>query len=125
MSDKLVTLRNTLLLIWTAVMFYTIGLSRQKRKFMREYEREILAAHLSDGGVLENKYGIKQQRKQNSEQHSDSEDCSLHFGNKGDYNLIPLLSLPGSGNTWARFLLEQATGVYTVSSIYKHIFCNL
>ena len=30
--------------------------------------------------------------------------CTSNLGTKGQFNLIPLLSLPGSGNTWTRFL---------------------
>ncbi|KAJ6635427.1 WSCD family member [Pseudolycoriella hygida] len=33
-------------------------------------------------------------------------------------NLIALASFPGSGNTWLRYLLQQATGIYT-GSVYK------
>lgn len=31
---------------------------------------------------------------------------------------MALVSFPGSGNTWLRYLLQQATGIYT-GSIYK------
>ncbi|XP_037049867.1 WSCD family member AGAP003962 [Bradysia coprophila] len=34
------------------------------------------------------------------------------------HNLIALASFPGSGNTWLRYLLQQATGIYT-GSVYK------
>jgi hypothetical protein len=46
--------------------------------------------------------------------------CSeLHLINKlssEDENLVTALaSFPGSGNTWLRFILQQATGIYTAS----------
>nr|XP_002120962.3 WSC domain-containing protein 1-like [Ciona intestinalis] len=45
----------------------------------------------------------------------------LHSQNKTD--LTGLISFPGSGNTWIRHLLEQATGLYT-GSIYsdEHLY---
>lgn len=33
-------------------------------------------------------------------------------------NLIALASFPGSGNTWLRYLLQQATGIFT-GSVYN------
>ncbi|XP_065185259.1 uncharacterized protein LOC135815843 [Sycon ciliatum] len=33
---------------------------------------------------------------------------------------VALVSLPGSGNTWMRFLLEQSTGIYTGSVYYDN-----
>jgi hypothetical protein len=49
--------------------------------------------------------------------------CSeLHFIKKSsseDENLVTgLASFPGSGNTWIRHILQQATGIYT-ASVYK------
>lgn len=44
--------------------------------------------------------------------------CKPKLGNRGDFSMIPLLSFPGSGNTWTRFLIEQATG-YLTGSVYK------
>ena len=41
----------------------------------------------------------------------------MHFIN--GTRVITLVSLPGSGNTWTRLLLEQATGIFTGS-----IFCD-
>jgi hypothetical protein len=42
--------------------------------------------------------------------------------NKNEFNdsekAIALASFPGSGNTWLRYLLQQATGIYT-GSVYK------
>nr|XP_002735861.2 PREDICTED: WSC domain-containing protein 2-like [Saccoglossus kowalevskii] len=47
-----------------------------------------------------------------------SDDCvKLHFSNK-PLPLVALASFPGSGNTWVRHLLQQATGIYT-GSIYN------
>lgn len=43
--------------------------------------------------------------------------CRLHpaGGNKSKYGRVALVSLPGSGNTWARGLLERATNICTAS----------
>ena len=41
--------------------------------------------------------------------------CQPLLGQPNQFNLIPLLSFPGSGNTWVRNLIEQATGYYTGS----------
>jgi hypothetical protein len=45
--------------------------------------------------------------------------CSeLNFSAPGNINqTVALASFPGSGNTWLRYLLEQATGIYT-GSVY-------
>ena len=45
-------------------------------------------------------------------------ECPVIKGSPGEFNLIPLLSLPGAGNTWTRFLIEQATG-YLTGSVYQ------
>jgi len=42
-------------------------------------------------------------------------DCSVHEGKANQFQYIPLLSWPGSGNTWLRFLIEQATGWQTTT----------
>ncbi|XP_046684262.1 WSCD family member GA21586 isoform X2 [Homalodisca vitripennis] len=43
----------------------------------------------------------------------------LHFIPEAESRpVIALASFPGSGNTWLRYLLQQATGVYT-GSVYK------
>jgi hypothetical protein len=38
--------------------------------------------------------------------------------NENEGKVIGLTSFPGSGNTWLRYLLQQATGIYT-GSVYK------
>ena len=35
-----------------------------------------------------------------------------------------IISFPGSGNTWIRHLIEQATGIYTGSVYHGHKFYN-
>lgn len=51
-----------------------------------------------------------------------SEDsCSVKSGDKGQFNIIPLLSLPGSGNTWVRYLIEQSTGFWTGSMYHDPV----
>ena len=54
---------------------------------------------------------------QNNKQKIHKNCSSPILGQSGQFNLIPLLSLPGSGNTWTRYLLEQATG-YQTGSVY-------
>ena len=49
---------------------------------------------------------------------------NIRLGNNGEFSLITLVSLPGSGNTWIRFLLDRLFGVYSGSltfdkSLYK------
>ena len=45
--------------------------------------------------------------------------CQCHFMNTTGQRSVALVSLPGSGNTWLRGLLERATGVCTGS-----LFCD-
>ena len=45
--------------------------------------------------------------------------CQCHFMNTTGQRRVALVSLPGSGNTWLRGLLERATGVCTGS-----LFCD-
>lgn len=45
-------------------------------------------------------------------------DCTARLGKKGEFEVVPLVSLPGAGNTWVRFLIEQATGILT-GSVYN------
>lgn len=42
-------------------------------------------------------------------------DCTVHEGKPKQFQYVPLLSWPGSGNTWLRFLIEQATGWQTTT----------
>ncbi|XP_054748431.2 sialate:O-sulfotransferase 1-like, partial [Lytechinus pictus] len=42
---------------------------------------------------------------------------NAHFANPRTYPLIALTGVPGSGNTWTRYLLERASGFYT-GSVY-------
>ena len=37
------------------------------------------------------------------------------MGKDKQFPLIALASFPGSGNTWVRYLIERATGIYTGS----------
>ncbi|XP_006825198.1 sialate:O-sulfotransferase 1-like [Saccoglossus kowalevskii] len=43
--------------------------------------------------------------------------CDIHLAPNGSLPIVALASCPGSGNTWVRYLLEQATGIYT-GSVY-------
>lgn len=40
-------------------------------------------------------------------------EVSVKLGEKGQFELTILTSFPGSGNTWTRLLLENASGYYT------------
>ena len=44
-------------------------------------------------------------------------DCSIKLGKFNQFKPILLVSIPGSGNTWARQLIESSTG-YATGSIY-------
>lgn len=61
---------------------------------------------------------------QHHDQHSTLklDSSSTISDNKNEFNdsekAIALASFPGSGNTWLRYLLQQATGIYT-GSVYK------
>lgn len=46
-------------------------------------------------------------------------ECQCQFMNTSGHSQVALVSLPGSGNTWLRGLLERATGVCTGS-----LFCD-
>lgn len=51
--------------------------------------------------------------------------CRVKMAPAGTYTPIPLLSFPGCGNTWVRYLIEQATGIYSGSvyhdgGLYNH-----
>ncbi|XP_077990685.1 sialate:O-sulfotransferase 2-like [Glandiceps talaboti] len=46
--------------------------------------------------------------------------CSLRFAPPHSRPLVALASSPGSGNTWLRHLIEQATGIYTGSALGCH-----
>lgn len=63
---------------------------------------------------------LPQHRDQHSTLKLDS--SSTISDNKNEFNDskkgIALASFPGSGNTWLRYLLQQATGIYT-GSVYK------
>ena len=45
-----------------------------------------------------------------------NENCEVGLGNPRQLAFIPLLSFPGSGNTWLRFLIERATGYATTTA---------
>ena len=38
---------------------------------------------------------------------------NIRIGDEGEFAKIMLASLPGSGNTWVRFLLDRLLGVYS------------
>ena len=47
-----------------------------------------------------------------------SDQCQVKLGHNNQFPTILLLSFPGSGNTWVRFLIEQSTGFLT-GSVYN------
>lgn len=64
---------------------------------------------------------IAEEKLENPEPKPDDEpelDCSASLGPVNQFAMIPLLSFPGSGNTWSRFLIEQSTGFLTGSSYH-------
>lgn len=49
-----------------------------------------------------------------------SVECSrfgVHFVEKKSLPMVALVSFPGSGNTWVRYLMETSSGVFT-GSVY-------
>ena len=44
---------------------------------------------------------------------------TTRFTKKYSLDPLALVSFPGSGNTWLRYLIEGATGVFTGSTIFK------
>ena len=51
--------------------------------------------------------------------HASDYDCAreVKLAEKNELELVMLASFPGSGNTWVRLLLEDASGFYT-GSVY-------
>ncbi|XP_070547644.1 sialate:O-sulfotransferase 2-like [Ptychodera flava] len=47
--------------------------------------------------------------------------CDVHFAAPHSLPKVALLSFPGSGNTWARHLLELVSGIYTGSASHKKL----
>lgn len=43
--------------------------------------------------------------------------CLVKMAESKEYKPIPLLSFPGCGNTWTRYLIEHTTGIFT-GSVY-------
>jgi len=43
--------------------------------------------------------------------------CLVKKAEKAEYVAVPLLSFPGCGNTWTRYLIEHSTGIFT-GSVY-------
>ncbi|CAG5077030.1 Oidioi.mRNA.OKI2018_I69.PAR.g8615.t1.cds [Oikopleura dioica] len=79
----------------------------------RDYEEELMINQLEEGKYQPQETGIEKEILE--------QECSerkVRLGKKGEFEIVPLLSYPGSGNTWTRILLEDATGIYT-GSIYS------
>ncbi|XP_002739810.1 sialate:O-sulfotransferase 1-like [Saccoglossus kowalevskii] len=47
--------------------------------------------------------------------------CPVEFAPPRSRPLVALASAPGSGSTWTRHLIEQATGIYTGSALGCHV----
>ena len=43
--------------------------------------------------------------------------CIVKMAEMKEYKAVPLLSFPGCGNTWTRYLIQQTTGIFT-GSVY-------
>jgi hypothetical protein len=52
----------------------------------------------------------------------DTRCTNVTLGENGQFKKIMLASLPGSGNTWTRYLIERATGFYTGTYLIKTVF---
>jgi hypothetical protein len=51
--------------------------------------------------------------------------CStIELGSPRKFSKMMLASLPGSGNTWSRYLIEKATGYYTGSVAHDRSLYN-
>ena len=48
----------------------------------------------------------------------EEEKCKVSKGAYKQFKYVPLLSFPGCGNTWLRYLVEQATGYQTTTVEY-------
>ncbi|XP_070535186.1 sialate:O-sulfotransferase 1-like [Ptychodera flava] len=57
----------------------------------------------------------KTDENRQANKNSSSTNCSVRLAALNTFPLTMLVSLPGSGNTWTRHLIEQATGFYTGS----------
>ena len=110
---------STLFIVF--VGFFTIAITSLKfaENLNAENQSQIVSAitylDLKDG--IDNKITRDLNNKEQNNKSIDLIDCSVIEGRPSQFNLIPLLSLPGAGNTWTRFLLEQATG-YLTGSVY-------
>ena len=56
---------------------------------------------------------IKERNYFNETEKRDTCERSVKVGEVGQFELVILTSCPGSGNTWTRLLLENASGFYT------------
>ena len=54
-----------------------------------------------------------------------NKNCEIGLANKNQLKFIPLLSFPGSGNTWLRYLIERASGFYTGSCFKDTVLLTL
>ncbi|XP_077862371.1 sialate:O-sulfotransferase 1-like [Saccoglossus kowalevskii] len=61
----------------------------------------------TSSALTKNKTDVKLQYVKNN--------CDLRLAANGTFPAVALVSAPGSGNTWIRHLLQQATGYYTGS----------
>merc|ERR1712071_156627 len=104
----------------------SLELVHRDERFRGDSDRHVLPVeqHFEDQGTFEYDYAdnayiremhpelfVKVRRNKNFDRQ-----CRVGLAPRDALQFIPLLSFPGSGNTWVRFLVEQATGFTTTSA---------
>ena len=69
---------------------------------------------------------ITESSKQENTIQNQSADCkrNVKLGEIGQFKITLLASFPGSGNTWTRLLIENASGYYTGSVFDETKLCK-
>lgn len=120
--------RTPLQLRWCSELHF-MGQKKGPYKLLRVEPLETFPGHKvkSDNFVIEGSHVMLKSSKPNVVRSTKSDIIEFNKSNdvatKTDYRTnkkqpIALASFPGSGNTWLRYLLQQATGVLT-GSVYK------
>ncbi|XP_070574615.1 sialate:O-sulfotransferase 1-like [Ptychodera flava] len=103
--------RKVIVPLGVALLLVFVGWSKFNVNLRKENEQT--ANSLDSVTVKSFREKIYKNRQAN--QNSSTTNCSVRFAAPNTFPLIMLASLPGSGNTWIRHLIEQATGFYTGS----------
>ncbi|XP_070533531.1 sialate:O-sulfotransferase 1-like isoform X1 [Ptychodera flava] len=107
--------REVTVLLVVVLLLVFVGLPYFRVDFGKENEQ---TANILDSiAVKFSQEKTDENRKAN--QNSSSSNCSVRLAAPNTFPLTMLVSLPGSGNTWTRHLIEQATGFYT-GSVYNN-----